>query len=141
MIIDELKKENIEALKAHDTSKRAVLSVLISRYKLLEIELKEKGIEVTDNDVIKLISKILKELDEEKEGYKKVNNLEQASSIDKQIETISKYLPKMLSEAEITSLIEKLEDKSMPSIMKYFKANYDGKVDMGLVNKLARNYK
>ncbi len=141
MIIDELKKENIEALKAHDTSKRAVLSVLISRYKLLEIELKEKGVEVTDNDVIRLISKILKELDEEKEGYKKVNNLEQVSSIDKQIETISKYLPKMLSEDEITSLIEKLEDKSMPSIMKYFKANYDGKVDMGLVNKLARNYK
>ena len=141
MIIDELKKENIEALKAHDTSKRAVLSVLISRYKLLEIELKEKGVEATDNDVIRLISKILKELDEEKEGYKKVNNLEQVSSIDKQIETISKYLPKMLSEDEITSLIEKLEDKSMPSIMKYFKANYDGKVDMGLVNKLARNYK
>ena len=141
MIIEELKKENIEALKAHDTSKRAVLSVLISRYKLLEIELKEKGVEVTDNDVIRLISKILKELDEEKEGYKKVNNLEQVSSIDKQIETISKYLPKMLSEDEITSLIEKLEDKSMPSIMKYFKANYDGKVDMGLVNKLARNYK
>ncbi len=141
MIIDELKKENIEALKAHDTSKRAVLSVLISRYKLLEIELKEKGVEVTDNDVIRLISKILKELDEEKEGYKKVNNLEQVSSIDKQIETISKYLPKMLSEDEIISLIEKLEDKSMPSIMKYFKANYDGKVDMGLVNKLARNYK
>ncbi len=141
MIIDELRKENIEALKAHDSSKRAVLSVLISRYKLLEIELKEKGVEITDNDVIKLISKILKELDEEKEGYIKVNNLEQVASIDKQIETISKYLPKMLTEEEITSLIEKLSDKSMPSIMKYFKANYDGKVDMGLVNKLARNYK
>ena len=141
MIIDELRKENIEALKARDNVKRAVLSVVISRYKLLEIELKEKGMEITDNDVIRLISKILKELDEEKEGYTKVNNLEQVASIKKQIETISKYLPKMLTEEEITSLIEKLSDKSMPSIMKYFKANYDGKVDMALVNKLARNYK
>lgn len=141
MIIDEIKKENIEALKARDSVKRAVLSVLISRYKLLEIELKEKGQTISDNDLTRLISKILKELDEEKEGYQKVNNLEQVSSIEKQIETIKKYLPKMLSEEEINSLIEKLSDKSIPSIMKYFKANYDGKVDMGLVNKLARNYK
>ncbi len=141
MIIDEIKKENIEALKARDSVKRAVLSVLISRYKLLEIELKEKGQTISDNDLTRLISKVLKELDEEKEGYQKVNNLEQVSSIEKQIETIKKYLPKMLTEEEINSLIEKLSDKSIPSIMKYFKANYDGKVDMGLVNKLARNYK
>lgn len=141
MIIDEIKKENIEALKARDSVKRAVLSVLISRYKLLEIELKEKGQTISDNDLTRLISKVLKELDEEKEGYQKVNNLEQVASIEKQIETIKKYLPKMLTEEEINSLIEKLSDKSIPSIMKYFKANYDGKVDMGLVNKLARNYK
>ncbi len=141
MIIDEIKKENIEALKARDSVKRAVLSVLISRYKLLEIELKEKGQTISDNDLTRLISKVLKELDEEKEGYQKVNNLGQVSSIEKQIETIKKYLPKMLTEEEINSLIENLSDKSIPSIMKYFKANYDGKVDMGLVNKLARNYK
>ena len=44
----------------------------------------------------------------------------------------------MLSEQEIRDIVAKLEDKSMPSIMKHFKANYAGKVDMGLVNKVAR---
>ena len=35
--------------------------------------------------------------------------------------------------------IEKLDDKSMPSIMKHFKANFQGKADMGMVNKIARS--
>ena len=34
--------------------------------------------------------------------------------------------------------IANLEDKSMPSIMRHFKANFAGKVDMQLVNKIAR---
>jgi len=46
----------------------------------------------------------------------------------------------MLSEDEIRNEIEKLTDKSIPSIMKHFKANFNGKVDMGLVNKIARTY-
>ena len=45
----------------------------------------------------------------------------------------------MLTEKEITEIISNLEDKTIPFVMKYFKANYDGKVDMGLVNKVARS--
>ena len=45
----------------------------------------------------------------------------------------------MLSNDEIKQIISSLEDKSIPAVMKYFKANYDGQVDMGLVNKIARN--
>ena len=44
----------------------------------------------------------------------------------------------MLSEEKIREIIAELEDKSIPSIMKHFKANYAGKVDMGLVNRIAR---
>ena len=43
-----------------------------------------------------------------------------------------------LSEDEIKDIIASMEDKSMPSVMKHFKANYAGKVDMSLVNKIAR---
>ena len=139
MLFDELSKANIEALKAHDKSARAVLSVVISRVKLQKIELEASGKELSDNDVIKVISKVLKELDEEKAGYEKVGNKEEVASILKQQEVISKYLPKMLSEEEIKQEILKLEDKSIPSVMKHFKTNFEGKVDMGLVNKVARS--
>ncbi len=139
MLIDEISKANIEALKAHDNVARAVLSVTINRYKMEAIEQKANGVELSDKDMVRIISKVLKELEEEKEGYIKVNRLESVESVNKQIEIISKYLPKMLSEEEVRKIIDTLEDKSMPSIMKYFKANYDGKVDMGLVNRIARS--
>lgn len=139
MLIDELQKANIVALKEHDKSARAVLSVVISRYKLQGIEMKSIGKEINDQDMIKIITKVLKELDEEKLGYQKVNNLEEVESVNKQQDIIKKYLPKMLSEDEIRGEIAKLDDKSIPTIMKHFKANFDGKVDMSLVNKIAKS--
>lgn len=139
MLFEDLQKANIEALKAHDKPSRAVLSVVISRVKLQKIEVEASGGELKDADVVKVISKVLKELEEEKAGYEKVNNLEEVESIKKQMEVISKYLPKMLSEDEIRAEINKLDDKSIPSVMKHFKANFDGKVDMGLVNRIARS--
>ena len=139
MLFEDLQKANIEALKAHDKPSRAVLSVAISRVKLQKIEVEASGGELKDADVVKVISKVLKELEEEKAGYEKVNNLEEVESIKKQMDVISKYLPKMLSEDEIRAEIAKLDDKSIPSVMKHFKANFDGKVDMGLVNRIARS--
>lgn len=138
MLINELEQANIAALKARDQVTRAVLSVVINRYRLNAIELKSQGKEATDADLIKMISKVIKELDEEKEGNIKTGRLEEAKAIDQQKAVIEKYLPKMMSEDEIRAVIAKLEDKSIPSVMKYFKANYDGQVDMSLVSKIAR---
>ena len=138
MIIQDLQKANIEAMKAHDTNARSILSVVISRCKLLEVELRSKGQELKDEDVLGIIQKILKELADEKEGYVKTNNLERAQMIDEQAEIIKIYLPKQLSEEEILEEINKLEDKSIPSIMKHFKTNFAGKVDMSLVSKVSR---
>ena len=42
-------------------------------------------------------------------------------------------------DSQIKAIILGLEDKSIPAVMKYFTTNYDGKVDMGLVSKIARS--
>lgn len=138
MLIDELQAANIEALKSRDKVARAVLSVVISRYKANAIEMKAQGKEATDADMVKVINKVVKELDEEKEGNIKVGRLEEAKEIEIQKSIIEKYLPKLMSEEEIRQIISSLADKSMPSVMKHFKMNYDGKVDMSLVSKIAR---
>ena len=44
----------------------------------------------------------------------------------------------MLSEDEIKKIIEGLEDKSVPAVMKYFKTEYAGKVDMRLVGAVLK---
>lgn len=138
MIIEEMEKQNIEALKAKDKEKRAILSVVINRYRLAAIELKAQGKAATDEDMIRVIAKSLKELTDEKEGFIKVGNTARAEAIKTQEDELSKFLPKMLSEEEILLEIKKLDDKTIPNIMKHFKNNFPGKVDMGLVNRLAR---
>ena len=139
MILQDLQKANIEAMKAHNTNARSILSVVLSRCKLLEVELRTKGQELDDSKVLEIIQKVLKELADEKDGYVKANNLERAKLIDEQADIIKAYLPKQMSEEEILAEINKLEDKSIPSIMKHFKTNFAGKVDMSLVNRLARS--
>ena len=138
MIIDELQKANIEALKSGDKISRAIFSVVINKYRSNAIELKAQGKEATDEDIIRIITKTIKELDEEKEGYLKAGRSEEVVSTETQRKAIEKYLPQLMSEDEIKNIINSLEDKSMPSIMKYFKLNYSGKVDMSLVSKIAR---
>ena len=138
MLINELEKDNIAALKNKDKTARAVLSVVINKYRVNAIELKAQGKEATDNDLIRVINKVVKELDEEKAGYERLGRVEDVNNINAQKAIIEKYLPKLMSEDEIRKVIASLEDKSMPSVMKHFKANYDGKVDMSLVSRIAR---
>lgn len=134
MIIDDIKKANIEALKNKDKNARNIYSILMNKYLLASVEVRTNGTEVGDETMVKIISKTIKELDEEQENYIKAGNSEQANNILAQKETIKKYLPKMLSEAEIAEIISKLPDQSTPAVMKHFKANYNGKVDMKLVS-------
>ncbi len=138
MLLDDLKKANIEAMKAKDTVARGAYSVVISKSQLLLVELHSKGNELQDSDVLGIIQKTLKELSDEKEGYSKVGNQEKVDAISKQEEILKGFLPKQLSREEIIAEIAKLEDKSMPSVMKHFKANFAGKVDMSLVSQIAR---
>ena len=136
MLIDEIKTANVAAMKARDNNPRVVYSILISRYteKLTD----GSGKEIGDPEVVALIQKMKKELEEEKEAYAKAGRAEQAAAIGEQLAALDPFLPKQLSEEEIRSIIAGLEDKSIPSVMKHFKANYAGQVDMSLVNRLAR---
>ncbi len=139
MLIDEIKKANMLALKNKDSDARAALSVVINKYMISSVEKRAKGQESTDEDVINILQKTLKELEEEKVMYEKVNNAERVSSLDKQIASVKNFLPQMLSEEEIKNIILTLEDKSIKVVMAHFKSNYAGKVDMSLVSKVLRS--
>lgn len=141
MLIDELKKAQMEALKTKDTLKRSVLQIVTGKAKLAEIEKRTKNEALTDDDVLLVINKVIKELDEEILAFKNANRLEKVEELTKQKQILEAYLPAKLTEEEIKEIINSLEDKSMPNIMKHFKQNYLGKCDMKLVNKLANECK
>ena len=139
MIFDELKKAKMQAFKDKNQEARAVLESVISRCILQSVELKASGKELTDQDTLSNIQKVVKELEEEKVSFAQAGRDETVASLTKQIEFISKFLPKQLSEDEIKAIIASLPDKTMPSVMKHFKTNYQGQCDMGLVSKIAKN--
>lgn len=138
MIIDEIKKDNIQAMKDKNAVARTIYGVVINKHMLLNIEKRKTGGELTDADMVAILQKTIKELTEEAENYVKVGNSAQAETINNQKKILETYLPQMMSEEEIKAEISKLDDKSIPSVMKHFKANFAGKVDMQLVNKIAR---
>lgn len=139
MIIDEIKKANIEAMKAHDQNLRAIYSVLISKHMQASINARTTGASVDDAEMIRIIQKTIKELEEESANYDKVGNKEKAENILKQKEVISKFLPQMMGADEIKKIILSLEDKSVPSVMRHFKANYNGKCEMKLVQEVLKS--
>jgi uncharacterized protein YqeY len=126
-------------MKDRDPITRGILSVVLTKAKLIEVELRSKGQMLEEKDVFDVIQKTIKELHDEKEGFIKVNNLERVAAIDKQEAVLNSYLPKQLTKEEVLAIIATLEDKSLPSIMRLFKTQYAGKVNMSLVSEIARS--
>lgn len=138
MIRDEINKANIEAIKNRDTASKTILSIIKNKFMLAEIDKRTKNEELQDSDCVQIIQKTIKELNEEAENYKKANNLEEVENIEKQKVVLEKFLPQMMSEEEIKNIIASLDDKSIPSVMKHFKTNYAGKVEMKLVSDILK---
>ncbi|MCI6542827.1 MAG: GatB/YqeY domain-containing protein [Firmicutes bacterium] len=140
MILDEIKKANIQALKDKDTNARTIYGIVSNKAMLETIKKREKGEELCDADLVQIIQKTIKELTEEAENYKKVGNCVEESNILRQREILEKYLPKMMSNDEIKQIISSLDDKSIGNVMKYFKTNYAGKCDMKAVSEIAKQF-
>lgn len=138
MIEEQIKKANIEAMKNKDTLARGFYSVLLNKILLEKIAKGDRNAMLPDADVSNIIQKVIKELNDEKANYEKVGNTEEVANLDKQIAIASAYLPKMLSKDEIKEIILALDDKSVPTVMKHFKANYNGKVDMRAVQEVLK---
>lgn len=126
------------ALKEKNTNARSIYSILMSKYMAQSIEARAKGEEIGDVEMVKIIQKTIKELVEEADNYAKVGNKAESDNIMAQKALIEEYLPKMLSEDEIRKIIEGLEYKTVPSVMRYFKTNYNGKCEMKTVSDVLK---
>ena len=138
MLKDEIKSARIAAMKNHDKNASGVLSVVLNKIMLAEIELRAKGEELKDSDVVAVLQKSEKELLDERGGFEKAGRAEKVDDLDKQIAAVRAFMPKMMSAEEISAVIASLPDKSVPAVMRHFKAEYAGKCDMRLVNEVLK---
>ncbi len=138
MTIDEFKKIKITAMKEKDKDAVDIYNIIISKLMLVNIEKKAQNAEMTEADCANVLKKVEKELIEERDGFVKAGRAETVASLDRQLEIVRKYLPKMLSEEEIKNIIMTLDDKQIGSVMRYFKTNYNGQVDMKLIGEVLK---
>lgn len=138
MLYDEIKKANIQSMKDKDTVARSFYSVLLNKIKLREIDIKAAGGQLVEGDILNILQKTVKELEEEKANYEKAGYAEQVENIKRQMGIAKSFLPQMMSEEEIKNVILSLEDKSIPNVMKHFKANFNGKCDMKKVQEVLK---
>ena len=63
MLKDDIKKANISALKEKNQTARTIYSIVLNKIMLLEIQYRENNKELTDEDIILILQKTIKELE------------------------------------------------------------------------------
>ena len=108
-----------EALKAKDKNTYPTLRLVISAIKDAEISGRTKGQkEISDNDINAILKKMIKQRNESCEVYQKAGRNELLENETKEIQVISLFLPKQLSEEETKKICEDAIKSSGASSMK-----------------------
>ena len=109
-----------EALKAKDKNIYPTLRLVVSAIKDAEIASRTKDQkEISDSDLTAILKKMIKQRNESCEVYKKAGRNELLENETKEIEVISAFLPKQLSEEETKKICEEAIKSSGASSMKH----------------------
>ena len=101
-----------QSLKNKDKSLYPTLRLIVSAIKDAVIANRGKDSkELTDQDIMGLLKKMVKQRNESCEVYKKAGREELLASETKEIEIISSFLPKQLSEEETKKICEEVVKK------------------------------
>ncbi|MCI6873709.1 GatB/YqeY domain-containing protein, partial [Hallerella sp.] len=121
-LLQEILADIKAAMKAHDSVTLEVLRTLHSDIKNVAINAKK---DVTDDIVLDVLAKSIKQRNESIEMLRKGGREENAQEEEKTLAVYQKYLPKQLSEDEVKALIEEIKaqvgaqgPKDMGKIMK-----------------------
>ena len=131
-----------EAMKSKDSFRLSVIRMVKGAMQLAKPNPRE---ELTDDDVITVISKQIKMRNDSIKEFEAAGRSDLVEQNKKEIEILNTYMPKQLSEEELTEIIDKVfeevkttSQKDMGLIMKNISPLVKGKADMSLVNKLVK---
>jgi hypothetical protein len=102
-LLEQITEDYKQAMKVHDEVKKLALNYLLAQIKNKKIELRT---EVSDDDVIAVIKKEIKSLNETLLFLEKANKLDEIKIETEKKEILQSYLPEMLSEEQTKSLID-----------------------------------
>ena len=146
-----MSEENIKSLiqevikssmKKGEKEKTTTLRMAISEIQREEID---KRSDLSDREVIAILQRMIKQRKDSSNQFRSAGREELSLKEEREIETLSEFLPEQLSENEIKEIvfnsIKSLNAKTpqdIGKIMGSLKLDLQGKADMSLVSKLVK---
>ena len=135
-LMDDLKG----AMKAHDMGAVNAIRGVIAKAKDLTVN---AGKEMTDDAVLQVIAKGVKQREESIAQFESAGRAELAENEKKEMELLKKYLPEQLSEEQVAAIVKEAvaatqaaSKKDMGKVMKEVMARVKGQADGKLVSRL-----
>ncbi len=130
------------AMKAHDAAKLSCIRLLLAAIKQREVD---ERVEPTDDLVVAVIGKLLKQRRDSVEQYKNAGRTDLAEKESAEIDVLSAYMPKMMDEAEITEVVKGIVSElgvsgiaAMGKVMGAVKTKLAGKAEMSKVSAVVK---
>ena len=143
---DKIESDYNNSIKEKDSNSINTLRLIKSAIKDKEISLRGKKDALTDSDILSLLQSLVKQRKDSIEAFEKANRNDLIEKELNEIKVIEMFLPKQMDEDETTLIIKNIIQennyssiKEMGALMKIIKENYTGKIDMGLVGKIAKS--
>ena len=141
MLKEELKKNEIAAMKARDKKTVSVLRLVNSEIKSFEVNERQ---DATDEVVIKIIEKQIKQLKETLQYSTQLNDTEKMEEGKFAIELLTPYLPAQLSDEEVRDMLKEIISvnnygpSDMGKIIKEIMPKVNGKFDRSKINPMVK---
>jgi hypothetical protein len=143
MLKDKISKDLASAMKNKD--EKLTMALRNIRAKIIEAEKKQVGSQVTDVEVINILSKLAKERKQSIEAYQKANRNDLVESESMELKVIESYLPKQMSKEEIEEKVLEIIKKGnfstikdMGKVIKTFNEKYTGQADGKILSDIVK---
>ena len=136
------------ALKAKDKNKISTYRLILSGIKDLDINNRSgpNKKDTDDEDIKKLLKKMIKQRSESIEVYKKNNRNDLLEIEENEVNVLSEYLPKQMSEEETISICKQIIEKTgansikeMGKVRGALKQNYSDTIDFSKAGALIKD--
>jgi len=133
-----------EALKAREAGRRRLSIIRLLRAAVTNAE-KDKGAELSEDEVLAVIAREAKRLEQDVDEYARLGQPERVAQLREELTVVRGYLPEQLGEAEIAAAVARAiaetgaaGPKDIGKVMRVLMPQMRGRADGRLVNELVR---
>jgi uncharacterized protein len=139
MILEDIKKQIIEAMKAKNESRVSALKMLSSAMSYEKINLQH---DLTEDEELAVVKKEVKKRTDSIEAYKKANRSELVENEEKELKILMEFMPEQMSDEDLEKIVESVISELNASVADKGRVigesmkRSEGKADGGRIAKI-----